>query len=195
MKTLLLLVPAFALLSTGCATSSPPLAPSAPPPSSNQTLHQFTRESGAAGWQIETDSVMGGRSLGRLEIDDAGNAIFTGTISLENNGGFSSLQRDFPSLDVSTCRALGLGLKGDGRRCQIRIESSPGAPQAYAFDFDTTGDWQKIEIPFADMYPIRHGDRLDLPPYPGQTLSRVQILAGPPPGPFRLEIDRLWLIH
>ena len=193
MKSLLL--PALALIALGCATSAPPPAAPDASPAANRTLHQFTRESGTAGWGIEDDLVMGGLSRGRLEIDEAGNAVFSGTLSLANDGGFSSIQRDFDSIDVSSCRALCLGLKGDGRSGQVRVESSSADRHAYAFDFDTSGDWQVIQIPFADMYAIRHGDRLDLPPYPGQTLSRVQILVGDGrPGPFRLEIDRLWLI-
>ena len=187
-----LLIPALFVL--GCAHSPSRVCVPDTPRGSNQTLHQFTRDTGTGDWQIEDDLVMGGRSRGRLEINEAGNAVFSGSISLENDGGFSSIQRDFDSLDVSGYRALCIGLKGDGRRCQVRVEASPADRHAYAFDFDTTGEWQAVEIPFNRLYAIRHGDRLDLPGYPGQTLSRVQILAGPPPGPFRLEIDRLWLV-
>jgi NADH dehydrogenase [ubiquinone] 1 alpha subcomplex assembly factor 1 len=51
-----------------------------------------------------------------------------------------------------------------------------------------------IEIPFADMYAIRHGDRLDLPNYPGQTLAQVQILIGNGKAEtFQLEIDKIWV--
>jgi len=163
--------------------------------SSNHTLHQFTYETGTGGWQIENDAVMGGRSQGILEINKAGNAVFSGAISLENRGGFSSIQRDFDTLDVSAYRALCLGLRGDGKRYQVRVESTPDAPHGYAFDFDTSGEWQTVEIPFPELYAIHHGDRLDLPAYPGQTLSRIQILAGDGRAEtFVLELDRIWLI-
>ena len=192
MKTLLLLVPALALVSLGCATTCPP--PSARAPDAAPPLCWFSPETGTAGWDIEDDVVMGGRSRGRLAVNEAGNALFTGEISLANGGGFSSIQRDFDPVDVSRCRALFLGLKGDGKRYQLRVESEKNARHAYAFDFGTSGDWQQIEVPFADMYPIRHGDRLDLPNYPGQALARIQILIGTGRAEsFQLELDRIWV--
>ena len=135
------------------------------------------------------------RSSSNLEINEAGNAVFSGTISLANGGGFSSIQRDFDTLDVSAYRVLCLGLRGDGKRYQVRVESTPNAPHGYAFDFETSGDWQTVEIPFPELYAIHHGDRLDLPAYPGQALSRIQILAGDGRAEtFVLELDRVWLI-
>lgn len=193
MKSATLLIPALALLAHGCACCAPP-PPESAPPAPHRTIYQFSRESGTAGWEIEDDIVMGGRSQGRFSLDEAGNAVFSGNVSLENNGGFSSVQHGFDPIDVSGCRAVCLGLKGDGKRYQLRIEAEKNARHSYAFDFDTSGDWQVVKIPFANMYAIRHGDRLDLPNHPGQTLAHIQILAGDGrPGPFRLEIDRIWL--
>jgi NADH dehydrogenase [ubiquinone] 1 alpha subcomplex assembly factor 1 len=182
----------FALAAAGCATCK--TAPCAAGAADNFTLHQFSLDTGTAGWEIQDDAVMGGISKGRLVVNQAGNAVFTGTISLENDGGFSSFQRDFPSIDVSAHRSFCIGLKGDGKRYQIRVESTPRARHGYAFDFPTSGKWEVIKIPFDQMYAIRHGDRLDLPNYPGQTLVQFQILAGDGRAEsFQLEIDRIWL--
>ncbi len=192
MKSTLLPV-LFALAAAGCATSK--TAPcNASADGDNHTLHQFSLETGTDGWEIQDDVVMGGVSKGRLVVNEAGNAVFTGTISLDNDGGFSSFQRDFPSIDASAHGTLCIGLKGDGKRYQVRVESAPGDRHGYAFDFPTSGKWEVIEIPFDRMYAIRHGDRLDLPNYPGQTLAQLQILAGDGRAEsFQLEIDRLWL--
>ena len=191
MKTTLWL-PLLALAVAGClhGRSAGPAAA----PSSNRTLVQFSRAEGLAGWHVENDDVMGGRSQSRLAVDDAGNAVFAGTISLENDGGFASIQCDYPGLDVSAYRTIRLGLKGDGQRYQLRLDAAPGDRHSYAADFQTSGDWQVVVLPFADFFAIRHGDRLDLPNYPGQTLARVQLLAGDGRAEsFRLEIDRIWL--
>lgn len=190
-ETLLILV--LALAATGCTNCD-----SAPPPdlalSDHPTLFQFSRDADLRGWEIQDDIVMGGRSKGRLSINDAGNAVFSGTVSLANDGGFSSVQYAFAPLDVSACRAIVLGLKGDGKRYQLRIDSEKNAAHSYAGDFETSGDWETIEIPFADLYAIHHGDRLELPNYPGQTLAQVQILIGNGQAEsFQLEIDRIWL--
>ena len=159
-----------------------------------QTLFQFSQEADICGWTVEDDVVMGGRSNGHLFVNEAGNAIFTGNISLENNGGFSSIQYSFAPIHVSNYRTLVLGLKGDGKPYQLRVESTPNATNAYAFDFETSGDWQTIEIPLADMVAIHHGDRLDLPNYPGNTMAHIQLLiANDKAESFQLEIDRIWL--
>ena len=82
----------------------------------------------------------------------------------------------------------------DGKTYQLRVDATPDARHSYAGDFQTSGDWQTVEIPFADLFAIRHGDRLDLPNYPGQTLAQIQILIGNgTPESFRLEIDKIWL--
>jgi len=193
MKTMLL-IPFLVLAAAGCATC-PSSDPADPPSSGNRTLVQFSREAGPAGWHVENDDVMGGRSQGRLDIAETGNALFTGAISLENDGGFASIQCDYPSIDVSACRAIHLGLKGDGKRYQLRIDAAPGARHSYAADFQTSGNWEEIVLPFADFTAIRHGDRLDLPNYPGKTLARLQILAGDGRAEsFQLEIDKIWLV-
>lgn len=176
----------------GCTCCEP--AASGAADSGERVLVWFDQNANLDRWAVEDDAVMGGRSQGALSINEAGNAVFSGEVSIENNGGFSSVQRDFDPIDVSRHRAVVLGLKGDGKRYQLRIEASPNARHAYAYDFQTSGAWQAIEIPFADMYAIRHGDRLDLPNYPGQTLARIQLLVGNQKAEsFRLEIDKIWL--
>lgn len=187
------LLPLLFLAAAGCGTC-PVSCPPGPAANGNHTIFQFTRDGDLRGWEVEDDVVMGGRSRGRLAVNEAGNAVFAGDVSLENDGGFSSIQYDFAPLDVAKYRAIYLGLKGDGKRYQLRVEAEPKARHAYAYDFGTSGEWQVVEIPFADLYAIRHGDRLDLPHFPGQALARIQILIGNGRAEsFQLEIDRIWL--
>ena len=191
MKALLISL-SLAVAAGGCTCCRAPLVLDPGGPEGGHLLAEFGGDPGA--WQVEDDAVMGGRSQGRLEITPAQTAVFSGNVSLENNGGFTSIQRDFDPVDVRKFRALVLGLRGDGKRYQVRVETKPKAPHGYAYDFQTSDGWQCIEIPFADMYAIHHGDRLDLPNYPGKNLARIQILIGNGVAEsFRLEIDRIWL--
>ena len=191
MKAFLLSL-SLAVATVGCTCCRAPLALDPAGPEGGHLLAEFGGDPGA--WQVEDDAVMGGRSQGRFEITAANTAVFSGEVSLDNNGGFASVQRGFTPVNVTRFRALAIGLKGDGKRYQVRVESAQDAPHAYAYDFQTSGGWQCIEIPFADMFAIRHGDRLDLPNYPGKRLARIQILIGNGVAEsFRLEIDRIWL--
>lgn len=182
MKTTVLFI-AFALAATAATAAD-----------DGHVIFAFSPDADVSGWEIQDDVVMGGVSQGRFALNEEGHAVFSGNVSLENNGGFSSLQYGFDPVDVSPYRAICLRLKSDGKPYQLRVESEKGVRHGYAYDFETSGDWQVIEIPFADMYAIRHGDRLDLPNYPGQTLAHVQILIGNNRAEsFQLEIDKIWV--
>jgi NADH dehydrogenase [ubiquinone] 1 alpha subcomplex assembly factor 1 len=192
MKTILLIL-ACSFVAAGCTDRPSSVASGECPPAGSE-LFLFSQTKGLQGWIIQDDGVMGGLSKGRVAINEAGNALFTGDISLENNGGFSSVQVAFDPVDVSAFRAIHLGLKGDGKRYQIRVESKPKVRHSYAFDFETSGKWEVIRIPFSEMYAIHHGDRLDLPNYPGQQLAHIQILIGNKTAEsFELELDKIWL--
>ena len=73
-------------------------------PSSGKVLFDFADLAAMNGWQVEDDVVMGGRSRGSFTRDKAGHAVFRGEVSLDNNGGFSSVQCYFDPLDVSDYR-------------------------------------------------------------------------------------------
>jgi NADH dehydrogenase [ubiquinone] 1 alpha subcomplex assembly factor 1 len=99
----------------------------------------------ASQWMIVNDSVMGGRSDSNIVIDQ-GIAQFTGTVSLENYGGFASARLRLDDTNTQTNR-LRIRLKGDGSRYKVRARTSNnwGGP-AYSFDFDTTGEWQELVV-------------------------------------------------
>jgi hypothetical protein len=126
--------------------------------------------------------------------DKPGHLIFHGDVSLENNGGFSSIQNNFDPLDVSGYQHAILRLKGDGKDYRFIVESAPNARHYYVAEFGTSGDWQEIKIPLRTMYPMRRGDRLDLPDYPAETLSQVRfMIANGRAESFRLEIASIRL--
>ena len=50
---------------------------------------------GIKNWNIVNDDVMGGISRSSLSMNDENNLIFSGYLSLENNGGFASSRLSF----------------------------------------------------------------------------------------------------
>jgi hypothetical protein len=159
-----------------------------------KVLFDFTDPAAMRGWQVEDDGVMGGVSRGNMVHDKAGHLIFRGEVSLENNGGFSSIQNNFSPIDVSKYQHAILRLKGDGKDYRLIVESDPSARHYYVAEFTTNGDWQEIKIPLRTMYPMRRGDRLDLPDYPAETLSQVRLMiANGRAESFRLEIASIRL--
>jgi hypothetical protein len=179
----------------GCGTSVPHTEPAANSNTSGEVMIvDFSSKPDVSTWNVQDDVVMGGVSSGKFFINEAGNGVFTGKVSLENNGGFSSVQHYFDPMDVSACSTAMIRLKGDGKRYQFRVESDRRERHSYVYTFETTGEWQTVEIPLSKMTPQFRGRRLNLPNYPGQTMTQVRFLiANGVPESFRLEIDKIWL--
>ncbi len=158
------------------------------------TLFEFSAESNIDNWQILDDVVMGGRSDGHFKINKDGHGEYTGNVSLENNGGFSSLRYYFETVDSSDYTKFKIRIKGDGKSYQFRVKSNRYDRYSYIFKFETTEDWQTIEIPFEDMYASFRGYRLDIPNFEGKQMEEVAFLIGnKKKESFKLLIDSITL--
>jgi hypothetical protein len=137
---------------------------------------------------------MGGVSKGTFTRDPDDHAVFSGEVSLENDGGFSSVQCYFGPIDVSSYRTAVIRLKGDGKNYRFIVESEKDARHNYVANFKTSGEWQEIKIPLRKMYPVRRGDRLDLPDYSGKSMAQVRfMIANGRAETFRLQIASIRL--
>lgn len=96
----------------------------------------FTQASEHQNWTATNDDVMGGISTGELiYLDDM--SRFRGKLSLENNGGFSSVKRSIES-PAHKIDSAELVFVGDGRTYQLRFTTSKdGNRVQYKHDFDT----------------------------------------------------------
>lgn len=166
------------------------------PSERDRVLFQF--EDDARAWRIIDDGVMGGVSRGNWGVEE-GRGVFRGTLSLENNGGFSSV-RSAP-LAESPAGATGfrLRVKGDGRTYQFRVRTDPNFDGiAYRAEFATrAGEWQEIELPLEAFQAVFRGRVLpDQPPLTGEDAVTVGfLLADKQPGAFRLEVDWIEAIY
>ena len=157
-------------------------------------LFDFNREASNEAWYVVDDGVMGGRSQGQFFINDDGNGIFKGSVSLENNGGFSSVRHQMKPKDLNKYSKFVLRLKGDGKSYQFRCRSNTYERHSYITEFETTGDWQTVEINFADMYPAFRGQRLRIPNFRGDKLVEIAFLVGNKKAErFTLEINQIRL--
>ena len=141
-------------------------------------IFEFGKSVSLSRWYIVDDVVMGGRSAGSLHINDEGHGVFSGDVSLENYGGFSSV-RYVPDnkLDYSFNQFV-LRVKGDGKKYQFRAKSSRYDRHSYISEFETTGEWQTITIDCSEMYPSFRGRRLRMSNYSGQSLEEIAFLIG-----------------
>jgi len=158
------------------------------------TLFDFNSESNISNWRTVDDVVMGGLSSGNFKINDDGHGLFFGNVSLENNGGFSMVQYRFSTKEVKSYSKVCIKLKGDGKTYQFRIKKNSTDKHTYVTPFDTSGDWETIEIPFSTLYPAFRGRTLDIPNYPGEQMDMIAFLIGNKKAQsFNLEIDSITL--
>ncbi len=148
------------------------------------------------GWGVVDDGVMGGLSKGKISFTDRGTLVFRGDLSLENNGGFSSLRTRDIDLDLSSSDGLVARVKGDGRTYQMRLASDAryrGMEVSFAADFATKKDeWIEVRVPFDQFVGGWRGRSLKDEVFNPSTVQRLGlILADKKPGPFQLEVD--WL--
>ncbi len=157
-------------------------------------LFDFSSTDDWSGWEVENDVVMGGNSSSKLERNVEGNAVFKGTVSLENNGGFASVQYHFAPKDIKAYKKAFLVLKGDGKEYQFRIKSNLQDRASYIYTFKTTGDWQTVEVPLHKMEPVYRGEKMNIPNFLADEIQEIRFLIGNKKAEdFRLEIDKIEL--
>lgn len=109
-------------------------------------------------WIPVNDVVMGGYSESELKIE-AGLARFTGTVSLENNGGFASVRSELLDLDLQNYSGIVIGARGDGKQYKFTIRTSGSFDGiAYQAKFNTQdGIWLDYTLPFSSFIPTFRG--------------------------------------
>lgn len=157
-----------------------------------QTIVDFTETETTKNWQVVDDVVMGGRSSGAFTLTDEGYAKFSGSVSLENNGGFSSVRHDIETLKVSPENTIRIRLKGDGKTYQFRVKHNRNEYYSYTTEFETSGEWETIKIPLTNLYPSFRGRRLDQPNFNHTTLEELRFLIGnKKPQEFQLWLESI----
>jgi len=160
-----------------------------------QTLTEFgTSETNGMKWQVVNDGVMGGLSKGSFAVSDEGILKFAGTLSLENNGGFSSIRSSAVDFNLSNDLGILLKVKGDGRTYSMRLESTAtfrGMPVSFSGEFSTqAGEWQQVKIPFSEFKGGWRGRDLPDEVLDPSVIREAGLLIGDKKaGPFSLEVD------
>ena len=139
-------------------------------------IFDFNTNTKTNDWKIVDDGVMGGISKSVINLDEEGNGIFEGHVSLENNGGFSSVRHQFKTVDMSKSKRFILRVQGDGKSYQFRVKSQLNNYYSYKYDFKTNKNWQIIEIPFDELVPTFRGRTLGMPTFPNKVLEEVGFL-------------------
>lgn len=160
----------------------------------NENIFDFTKSCDMSHWMIVDDGVMGGLSQGIIKLNDEGHAVFSGFVTTDNNGGFSSVRYNFERKKVSDFTHVILKIKGDGKNYQFRIKQNSYDRESYINTFETSGEWETIRIPLKDFFPSFRGYKLDRPNFDGSYMEEIVFLiANKQKENFKLEIDSISL--
>ena len=156
-------------------------------------ITEFTNAQEAELWRSVDDVVMGGISDSTFSVTPEETGIFSGKLSLENNGGFASIRRNVEDVDFGGAKAIALRIKGDGRPYQFRLQTKTvNDSLSYRAEFETDADeWVEVSLPIADFEPVFRGEVIANAPEltPDKVKQIGFLLADKQPGTFRLETD------
>jgi len=159
----------------------------------NQNLKQFFNLDATQNiekWRIVNDVVMGGRSNSKMALTDDGYALFSGKVSLENNGGFASVQLDTSIKLSQDARYINLRVKGDGKNYEFRIKGNIYQRESYVHQFSSSGEWENVKLELSEFYPQFRGRKLDISNFNFQQIEQISFLiANQKAEDFALQID------
>lgn len=141
-------------------------------------------------WRVVNDGVMGGISESTVQLSNEGNLLFTGHVSLDNYGGFASIQLNTDVKIPTEKKFIVLKVKGDGKAYEFRLKASLSQYESYVHAFTTNGDWQVIKLPINEFYPQFRGQILNMPNFNFKKIAQISFLiANKKEEDFELLID------
>lgn len=116
----------------------------------------FGEDKQGENWRVINDAVMGGLSLGQRSIAND-SLIFSGDISLQNNGGFSSLKSPFSRMDLSRFQTIEIRYRHQGHPVAFTLEWHPRFYKTYhKMSLPSTNKlWETIRIPLKNIPQYR----------------------------------------
>ncbi|WP_298422842.1 CIA30 family protein [uncultured Kordia sp.] len=144
-------------------------------------------------WQIINDGVMGGLSKGKtFMFDDC--VVFSGTVSLRNNGGFSSYKGPFKKMDLSKYTKIVVKYRSKGYAMAMTMEMDKRwfLPY-YKRDLPNTDwKWVKQEILFSEFIKYSVGRKKPGAPTEEELTNILRlgfVTNEKRAGDFKMEID------
>ena len=160
----------------------------------NDEIIIFDKNSSNQNWYITNDDVMGGISNSSMKLDEEKKMIFSGNVSLDNNGGFAMTRLPLNINFNAEKTKVVLKLKGDGKKYQFRIKAKNNQRFWYIQSFQTSKNTEEIELPLNKFYASFRGYKLNVDNFSATTITEIAILIGNKKNEkFKLEIERITL--
>lgn len=161
------------------------------------TFADFADHKVRSQWGVTNDDVMGGVSTSNISVSKENVLIFSGEVSLENNGGFASLRSPIDDFDLSAFKGFLLKVKGDGKTYNLSFRQTKYFTGFnYTHKFQTEKDiWQVVKLSFSEFKLNYYGREVsNFEPPDKSNINQISILiSDKQQGPFKLEIEWIGL--
>ena len=161
----------------------------------SRVAYDFTTQAVVASWSVQNDTVMGGVSESSSTWVDK-QLVFSGNLSLENNGGFVSC---FGPVDeklatvIGGATSLNLRATGDGKTYLFQLRGNDGTNYVQRFT-STAEEDQVYVLPLSQFTSVdwRLTEIADAPPIERSNIYQMGIyLVDKQTGPFRIAISSI----
>ena len=107
-------------------------------------------------WRYIADDVMGGISSGKVEfinIEGKSNALLTGNVSTENNGGFIQIRRELKDINLSRADSVRIVARGNNEKYYIFLRTTGTILpwQYYSYEFNVKNEYTEFIMPIKDF--------------------------------------------
>ena len=173
-----------------CSTNEPGAAIEQP-----RVAYDFTTQAVVANWSVQNDTVMGGVSESSSTWVDK-QLVFSGNLSLENNGGFVSC---FGPVDeklatvISGATSLYLRATGDGKTYLFQLRGNDGTNYVQRFT-STAEEDQVYVLPLSQFTSVdwKLTEIADAPPIETSNIYQMGLyLVDKQTGPFKIAISSI----
>jgi len=158
----------------------------------------FDTVAAVEGWHAIDNRVMGGVSSSHMRWDPTGFGVFSGVVSLQNNGRFASVRLATQALAALGVGAYRLKVCGDGKRYKLNLRTDGAFDGVnYQAEFASpAGQWCQIQLPLDAFAPSFRGRPVpDAPPLDPARVCQVGLMiAARQAGNFSLAIAFVLLV-
>ena len=165
--------------------------------SQNIDLVNTEKRIGIKNWNKVNDDVMGGISTSKIGINSDGNIVFSGVLSLKNNGGFASVRLDLIDLDLEKVKSFKIKFKGDGKSYKLRLRQN-NRRASYSHSFKSIkGKWIEKNILISEFKPTWRG--INYSSYPDLQTKKIRSvglqISDKQEGVFELELKYIKAVY
>ncbi|MBE0572076.1 MAG: CIA30 family protein [Ignavibacteriaceae bacterium] len=160
-------------------------------------IADFTDKNVRSQWGVTNDDVMGGVSSSKISTGENDVLVFSGNVSLDNNGGFASLRSPIDDYNLSAYDRILIKVKGDGKTFSLSFRQTKYFTGFnFTQRFQTEKDkWQTIKLPFNNFKLKYYGREVTNSELPDKSsIKQLSILiSDKQQGPFKIEIEWIGL--